>query len=72
MQIIVEDNGVGIKKENVGKLFMDYSKLNEHKKMNQKGTGLGLSICKNIINQMGGDVNVESEEGEGSKFIITL
>ena len=37
------------KKENLGKLFMDYSKLNEHKKMNTKGTGLGLSICKNII-----------------------
>lgn len=51
---------------------MDYSKLNEHKKMNQKGTGLGLSICKNIINKMGGQVVVESTEGIGSKFIITL
>ena len=34
IQIIVEDNGIGIKKENLGKLFMDYNKLNEHKKMN--------------------------------------
>ena len=34
MQIIVEDNGVGIKKENLGKVFMDYSKLDEHKKIN--------------------------------------
>ena len=51
---------------------MDYSKLNEHKKMNTKGTGLGLSICKNIIQKMGGNVVVESTEGVGSKFIITL
>ena len=72
MQIIVEDNGIGIKKENIPKLFMDYSKLDEHKKHNMIGTGLGLSICKNIINKMGGQVTVESTEGVGSKFCITL
>ena len=72
IKIIVEDNGIGIKKENIGKLFMDYEKLNEHKKTNTAGTGLGLSICKNIINKMGGQVEVESKEGYGSKFNITL
>ena len=72
IKIIIEDNGIGIKKENINKLFMDYSKLDEHKKMNTNGTGLGLSICRNIIEKMGGDVNVESVEGEGTKFIITL
>ena len=51
---------------------MDYSKLDEHRKMNTKGTGLGLSICRNIIEKMGGTVNIESTEGEGTKFIITL
>jgi len=41
--------------------------------MNHKGTGLGLSICKNLVEQMGGKVHVESEgEGNGSKFIITM
>lgn len=40
--------------------------------MNHKGTGLGLSICKNIIQQMGGNVEVQSEEGRGTLFIITL
>ena len=72
IQIIVEDNGIGIKKENLGKVFMDYSKLDEHKQINQTGTGLGLSICKNIINKMGGKVDVESTEGVGTKFIISL
>lgn len=40
--------------------------------MNAKGTGLGLSICKNLIEQMGGNVTVESNEGQGTKFIITI
>ena len=71
IKIIIEDNGIGVKKENIGKLFMDYNKLDEHKKMNTKGTGLGLSICRNIIHKMGGEVHVESTEGVGTKFIIT-
>ena len=37
---------MGIKKENLDKLFTDYQKLNEHKAINTKGTGLGLSVCK--------------------------
>jgi hypothetical protein len=40
--------------------------------MNNSGTGLGLSICKNIVEQIGGNVNVESELGKGSKFSIVL
>lgn len=72
LQIIVEDSGVGISKENITKLFKDYSRLEEHQDMNAKGTGLGLSICKNIIEQMGGKVEVESQLGKGTNFLITL
>jgi len=64
--IIIEDNGVGISKENISKLFKDYSRLDEHQNMNHKGTGLGLSICKNLVEQMGGKVKVESEINVGS------
>ena len=72
MQIVVEDNGVGIKPENIEKLFVNYSRLEEHNEINAKGTGLGLSICNNIIQQMGGNVEVQSKLGEGTQFIITL
>ena len=51
---------MGIKKENLSKLFMDFSRLDEHSKMNAQGTGLGLSICKKMVEQMGGSVTVDS------------
>lgn len=68
----IEDNGVGISQPNINKLFSNYARLEEHQSMNAKGTGLGLSICKNIIEQMGGRVYVESEVGVGTKFQIIV
>ena len=53
-------------------MFSNFVKLNEHKQMNIKGTGLGLSICKQLIEQMGGNITVHSKVGVGSKFIIEL
>ena len=63
LKLVIEDNGVGIKKENLGKIFKDYSRLDEHQGMNAKGTGLGMSICKRIIEQMGGKCAIDSTEG---------
>lgn len=68
--MVIEDNGVGISKENVGMLFKDYSRLQEHENMNAKGTGLGMSICKKIVTQMGGNVYAESELGKGTKINV--
>ena len=62
-EIRIQDSGCGISKDNLSKLFMNFSKLDEHSKMNHRGTGLGLSICKSLIELMGGSVRVESELG---------
>jgi signal transduction histidine kinase len=71
-KIEIADTGCGIKKENLGKLFMDFGKLDEHSKINAQGTGLGLSICKRMIEKMGGTVTVESQEDVGTTFTVSL
>jgi signal transduction histidine kinase len=49
IQVRVIDTGVGMTKEGLGKLFIDFNKLDENSQRNKQGTGLGLSICKKII-----------------------
>ena len=51
---------------------MEFGKLDEHSKGNAQGTGLGLSICKRMIEQMGGQVMVDSEENVGTTFTIYI
>ena len=51
---------------------MNFSKLDEHSKINHRGTGLGLSICKSLIELMGGKVTVESELGKSTSFVIEI
>jgi len=63
---------MGIPQDKTKALFVNFSKIEKHKEQNTQGIGLGLSICKDLIEQMGGSVNVESKEGVGSKFIVTL
>lgn len=71
-EIRIQDSGIGISKENLPKLFMNFSKLEEHSSMNERGTGLGLSICKSLIEMMGGHVTVESEVGKGTTFVMHI
>jgi signal transduction histidine kinase len=66
VQIIFEDTGVGIPAENLPKIFNPFFSTRSD------GTGLGLSITKNIVEQQGGKVEVESQVNAGTKFIITL
>ena len=59
-----EDTGSGIPKDKQAAVFERFVKLNDY----IQGTGLGLSICKSIIEKCGGQIGVDSEEGQGSTF----
>jgi PAS domain S-box-containing protein len=68
----VSDTGIGIKKEDMRKLFSEYRQFNTRVNRAVEGTGLGLSICKNLVDMMGGTIIAESEYGEGSTFTVKL
>ncbi len=72
VEISVEDNGVGISKENIDKIFRIDVPHSTEGTAKEKGTGLGLILCKEIIEKNGCKIWVESEEGKGSKFTFTL
>lgn len=71
-KIDVIDQGRGIPESDLSKLFMDFSKLDQHEHVNKHGTGLGLSICKRIIEEMGGQVTVSSILGTGTTFCVSI
>ncbi|GHT00760.1 hypothetical protein AGMMS50276_27350 [Synergistales bacterium] len=68
----VADTGIGIKPEDMGNLFGNFSRLDMKRNMNIEGTGLGLAITLSLCQAMGGDITVESEYGKGSVFTATL
>ena len=72
VQLTVRDNGVGIKPQDISKLFKLYGFLEDTKEVNAKGVGLGLYICKNIVNIFEGEVNVISEFKKGSEFSFSF
>lgn len=68
----VEDNGIGIKEEDLNTIFDAFYQTKESLNYYAGGSGLGLNICKNIIEQMDGLIHVDSKINEGSKFSITI
>ncbi len=70
--ISVSDTGMGIKPEDISRLFQPFRQLDTGLTRQYEGTGLGLSICKRLVELMGGNITVESEWGKGSAFQFTL
>ena len=71
LEVRVKDTGMGIRKEDFDKLFSSFQRLEETKNRNVEGTGLGLGITKQLVEMMGGKIEVKSEYGKGSEFTIS-
>lgn len=72
VNISVSDNGVGMSKNTIGKLFRIDQNLSTKGTSNELGTGLGLILCKEFVDKHGGKICAESEIGKGSKFTFTI
>ena len=70
--ISVADSGQGIKEEDLPKLFSSFEQVNTKKNHSKEGTGLGLAVSKQLINMMGGEINVDSEFGKGTTFSFNI
>lgn len=68
----VKDTGIGIPQDRINRLFKSFSQVDASTTRKYGGTGLGLAICKGIINQMGGEIWVESEQGKGTTFFFSI
>jgi len=71
-KIIVSDTGIGIAEEDQERIFDRFFRVDKARSRAQGGSGLGLSICRWIVEAHGGEINVESEIGKGSSFVVKL
>jgi two-component system phosphate regulon sensor histidine kinase PhoR len=72
LNIHIIDNGIGISKDNIQYLFTPFQQVDQPKSIKTTGTGLGLYLTKKLVNLLGGNISVESEEGKGSDFYFTI
>lgn len=70
--ISVEDTGIGIKRDNIDKLFQKFERADEERNITIEGTGLGLAITKKLVELMHGEMVVQSIYGKGSKFTVCI
>ena len=72
LSIRVKDTGIGIKEEDLDKLFESFTRLDETRNRNIEGTGLGMAIVTRLLNMMGSKLDVRSEYGKGSEFAFVV
>ncbi|MDR1353082.1 MAG: response regulator, partial [Treponema sp.] len=72
LKVEIRDTGVGIKQENIDRLFEEFQRLDSHREHSVEGTGLGLAISRGLCRQMGGDIMVRSDYGKGSVFTALI
>ena len=71
-EFIFKDNGIGMSEEYMQHIFEPFTRAEDGRTSKIQGTGLGMPITKNIVNMMGGDIEIESKPNEGSKFTVTI
>jgi two-component system phosphate regulon sensor histidine kinase PhoR len=72
IKLEVSDTGIGIREEDLPKLFAEFFRTENAKEFNEEGSGLGLVIVKEILNQIGGTIQVKSKVGQGTSFICQI
>jgi signal transduction histidine kinase len=72
IRLSVEDQGIGMDKKEASRVFEKFYRTKKAEQSGEMGTGIGLSIVKQIVNEHGGAIQVESEPGKGSKFTLIL
>ncbi|MCR4792912.1 MAG: response regulator [Lachnospiraceae bacterium] len=72
IDVSVSDTGIGIKEEDIQKLFSKFERIEEKRNRNIEGTGLGLNITRSLLECMGSELNVKSEYGKGSTFSFSI
>ena len=72
LELVVQDHGIGIPSRDLGRIFERFYRVDRGRGRDTGGTGLGLSIVRHIASNHGGEVRVESVEGEGSTFTLRL
>ena len=72
LNVSVRDTGIGIKKEDMEKLFSEFDRIEEKRNRSIEGTGLGMNITQSLLDMMGSTLHVQSEYGKGSEFSFSL
>jgi two-component system, OmpR family, sensor histidine kinase SenX3 len=72
VEIAVQDHGIGIPRRDLGRIFERFYRVDRARSRDTGGTGLGLAIVRHVANNHHGEVSVESQEGEGSTFVLRL